>query len=209
MKASGIKLLVAAIVLLMATAGVAQALTLNAGDTLTATFENLTPGEEFGSFSFFWELSGWGHPDTDFTDMDYNLYPPGSSLSIFTHDLDFLGSLEPQIFSARSDFTFAESYDFLTLEFIVKEGWVSFSDEAKIFNNDQEDEYVSGALAAQYYTGIKSASTAVGTDVYVAVAKPGGGGYKASPVPEPGTWLLLSVGFIGLAIVRQKKRVAC
>jgi len=193
-----------AAVVLMMVAGPVHALTLNAGETLTATLENSNPGG-FDKFSVFWELNSWDG------DMDYTIYSPDPSDSWSKHqELSSLDTPSTTAQSFRSDFEVGWNIDpfdgdTLRIDFSVSDGAFVFNNID--YTNTLAGYSASGIFASAFYDpSISSWNEPVEDTVYAVNPVATNSVYTTAPVPEPTTWILLLTGMLGLSIIRKKRQ---
>ena len=196
MKTSGIKFLVLVVALFFLMGSVAHALSLSENQSLTATLESSIG---FGSFTFFWGVDGWSNG----ANMDYTLYDTEDN-ELVRNDIAWLYEYTSGSYNVRSDFdfpTYTENY--VKLVFSVAKGEVLFKDMALDW---EKSENVNGPLSASLYDVSTSTANkeAVERTVYSQVIQ-NGNSFNASPVPEPATWALFTIGIIGLAALRNNK----
>jgi len=212
MKTNGIKSLVLAMAVLMAMIGSAQALTLNANDTLSATLESSVG---FDSFTVYWGLDSWegdlnmtiyDNSDPDIRYEAVDIFNPFESSDEWIYGDNF-----------RSDFL-AGSYgvpyfigDTLTLEFAVTSGQYNFKNNAYSADSGIEE---NGPIVASYYTTPVTgeplerwSNKGFEEDTIYSYITETEEGFTAHPTPEPTTWVLLAIGLVGLMAVRKKQTV--
>jgi len=188
--------LVLVVALFFLMGSVAHALTLSENQSLTATLESSIG---FESFTFFWGVDGWSNG----ADMDYTLYDTEDN-ELDSSDIGWLNKYPSGSYNVRSNFefpTYTENY--IKLVFSVSTGEVLLKDMALDW---EKSENVNGPLSVSYYDVpiITANKVAVERTVYYQISQ-NGNGFSASPVPEPATWILLTIGIIGLAAMRKTK----